>query len=201
MISESAAKCFFPCFYNSAILICGVWHIAISIFWVQKPCTWNREYSQQNQIHLELWTKMHCFMAEQQIFGAWVFLVSLHVQHQVFIWTNCKSKLLINALAPRGSHLSSTLPKSILPGRFTASYIQILPGAAESLTPQSVVGGGTGLRNLNTYGWHGSRCSQPHYLSVGLGREALIDLPLLYPSPPYFKRSASRTKCLVLHTP
>lgn len=127
MISESAAKRFFPCFYNSAILICGVWHIAISIFWVQKPCTGNREYSQQNQIHLKLWTKMHCLMGGQQMFGARVFLVSLHVQHQVLIWANCRSEILINELSPRGSHLSSTLPKLILPEGFTASYIWILP--------------------------------------------------------------------------
>lgn len=55
-------------------------------------------------------------------------------------------------LSPRGSHLSLTVPKLILPEGFIATYTQNLTGAAEPLTLQSLVGGGIGLRNLNTYG-------------------------------------------------
>lgn len=120
MISESTAKCFSPCFYNSVIWICGIWHIAISIFWVQKPCAGNREYSQQNQIYWELRIKICCFTGEQQTF----FLVYSSCS-ALIIWLNCKDKLLVKALSTRGEFFNSAKINFCQKG-FTA-YLYIQP--------------------------------------------------------------------------
>lgn len=75
-------------------------------------------------------------------------------------------------LSPRGSHLSLTVPELILPEGFTTTYTQNLTEAAESPTLQSLVGGGIGLRNLNTDGWRRIHCIQPYYSSAGLDRRS-----------------------------